>query len=100
MKNLSSYVTELATAAGVVLTGVGSIIAWKRKKKKDKIDVRFEIDKKYEERIVELSEINNSLHEMVFSKTSEAAKYRLVLIQLPINCPECAECIKKITDKL
>lgn len=100
MKNLSNYVTELATAAGAILTGIGGIIAWKRNKKKSKVEVRFEIDKKYEERIIELSEINDNLHEMVFSKTTEAAKYKLMLIQLPVDCPECAECIQKITKNL
>lgn len=100
MKNLSNYVTELATAAGAILTGIGGIIAWKRKTKKDKVELKIEVDKLYEQRIVELSTVNDELQDRYFEKSNEAAKYKLLLIQMPVDCPECAECIKKITDKL
>lgn len=100
MKNIINNLNEILVSLGVIASGIAGIFAWKRKRKKDKVEVRFQIDKEYEKRVVELSEINSKLHETVFDKTSEAAKYKLILIQLPVDCPECAECIKKITTKL
>tara|TARA_R100000951_G_scaffold114801_2_gene120890 strand:- start:3173 stop:3484 length:312 start_codon:yes stop_codon:yes gene_type:complete len=100
MKTILSHINEILIALGTLGTLGGGWFAWKRKTKKDKVEVRFQIDKEYEKRVVELSEINSKLHETVFDKTSEAAKYKLILIQLPVDCPECAECIKKITTKL
>jgi hypothetical protein len=100
MKTILSHINEILIALGTIGGLGGGWFAWKRKTKKDKVEVRFQIDKEYEKRVVELSEINSKLHETVFDKTSEAAKYKLILIQLPVDCPECAECIKKITTKL
>lgn len=100
METILSHINEILIALGAIGSLGGGWFAWKRKTKKDKVEVRFQIDKEYEKRVVELSEINSKLHETVFDKTSEAAKYKLILIQLPVDCPECAECIKKITTKL
>ena len=100
MKTILSHVNEILIALGTIVGLGGSWFALKKKMKKDKVEVIFQIDKEYEKRVVELSEINSKLHETVFDKTSEVAKYKLILIQLPIDCPDCAECIKKITNKL
>ena len=100
MKNILNHLNEILVSLGVVASGIAGIFAWKRKSKKDKVELKISIDKLYEERIIELSEVNQRLHDSYFQKSSEAAKYKLILIQLPIDCPECAECIKKITNKL
>jgi hypothetical protein len=100
MKNLLTHLNEILASIGVVASGIAGFFVWKRKSKKDKIELKISVDKLYEERIIELARVNQELHESYFNKSSEAAKYRLLLVQLPVDCPECAECIKKITDRL
>jgi hypothetical protein len=100
MKAILSHINEILIALGTLGTLGGSWFAWKKKTKKDKVQLKIEVDKLYEQRIIELAAVNDELQDRYFEKSNEAAKYKLILIQMPVDCPECAACIKKITDKL
>lgn len=100
MKTILSHINEILIALGTIGTLGGGWFAWKRKTKKDEVELKINVDKLYEQRIVELAAVNDELQNRYFEKSNEAVKYKLLLIQMPVDCPECAECIKKITDKL
>ena len=100
MKAVLSHINEILIALGTIGTLVGGWFAWKQKTKKDEVELKINVDKLYEQRIIELAAVNDELQSRYFEKSNEAAKYKLLLIQMPVDCPECADCIRKITDKL